>query len=340
MNLSFQKIIRYEPLIHIFFWYMVLFFPYVKYLGREGGYPIDFRHELLALLFDIIPTYLAYFWFFPYKKKSIGIPLFIAACIVIAIIYNYFDGYFHPGDQHPQTWKLILSSLVRYASLITAFFALFSIKEMYRKQRVIENISLKQHQAELSILKGQINPHFLFNTLNTIYSSALDKDDKTADLILKLSDNFRYILVEGQQDAVSLKKEIRHLKDYIALQKERLADKVSVDWFEDIEDPDAQIPPLLLISFIENAFKYSGLLKGKNNPITIQLKLNGGKLYFYCENSCKDIRKEEVDENWNESGIGIENTKKRLQLLYPNKHELRINSKSPKFIVELQIQLL
>lgn len=339
MGQSFQKLIRYEPLIHLFFWYMILFFPYVKIFGREGGASLNFGHELLALLFDIIPSYIAYFWFFPNKKKTIATPIFIIICIVIAIIYYYLDGQFHPGDEHPQMWKLILSSLIRYGSLITAFFALFSIKEIYRKQKEIESISFKQHQAELNALKGQINPHFLFNTLNAIYASALDKEEKTADLILKLSDNFRYILMEGQQDTVQLQNEIRHIKDYIELQKERLADKITIDWSDDIDDPDVKISPLLLISFVENAFKYSSFLNGKDNPIIIRLKLDETKFSFFCENSFKDISYADVDKNWKESGIGIENTKKRLELLYPDRHNLTIQTSDSKFTVCLEIQL-
>lgn len=339
MSLSFQKIIRYEAFVHLFFWYMVLFFPYVKYFGRDGAYPLDLGHELLALFFDMIPTYIAYFWFFPHKNKPRTTLVFILICIITAVIYNHFDGEFHPGDQHPQTWKLIFYSLVRYGSLIAAFFALFSIKEIYRKQKEIENITIKQHQAELNVLKGQINPHFLFNTLNTIYASALDKEDRTADLILKLSDNFRYILTEGQQDTVPLKNEIRHLKDYIDLQKERLSDKVSVTWSEEIDNPEVGIPPLLLISFVENAFKYSSFLKGENNPIILKLKLSGTDFSFYCENCFTEINSANINSKWKESGIGIENTKRRLQLLYPENHSLQVQTDDSKFKVSLSIWL-
>jgi LytS/YehU family sensor histidine kinase len=249
----------------------------------------------------------------------------------------HVDNNFH--DESQLQWQFFFIILIRHISISLFFFAWFSIKKLYIKQQEIESIKTKEQQAQLRMLKGQINPHFLFNTLNTIYASALNKDDMTPDLILKLSDNFRYLLHEGQENVVPLNSEIQHLKDYVNLQKERWASKVIIKWNEKIDEYMQKIPPLLLISFVENAFKYSSMLTGKNHEISLSLQLQEKQFSFRCENNFNNIVDKEIDSNWRKSGIGIENTKKRLQLLFPNKHNLSIGTDKQKFTVDLSIAL-
>lgn len=220
-----------------------------------------------------------------------------------------------------------------------AFFALHSIKKLYAKQLELDTTKQEKQQAELSALKAQINPHFLFNTLNNIYANALKKDEKTPDLILKLSSSFRYVLHEGQKEKVTLSHEITHVKDYISLQEERLSTKIQADFFEDIDNPKTEIAPLLLIPFVENAFKYTSILKGKNHRIRIRAVLKRDQFSFYCENPYNENKKPEIDANWQESGIGIKNTQRRLQLLYPERYQLQIKKENNVFKVILTISL-
>lgn len=338
MKPTFQKILKLEPLIHVFFWCLVLLYPYIKDLSKEGGYSMGLMHELLSLVFNMIPVYVMYLWFFAMKSKKNVTPFIILFFVGLAFLEFYIDGFFHSGDYH-NYWAGILTNIISYTSLTILFFATYSLKQLYLKQQELDVATVKNQEAELRVLKGQINPHFLFNTLNTIYASALEKDDKTPDLILKLSDSFRYILTEGQKNKVSLKKEIRHIKDYINLQEERLWNKILVDWSEDIDDYEQKIPPLLFISLVENAFKYSSMLKGEKHLIFLKIQSNNGKLTFYSENSLKENAEKELDKDWKESGIGLENTKKRLQLLFPNRHEMEINKNGETFKVLLTIEL-
>ncbi|NER15377.1 hypothetical protein GWK08_18120 [Leptobacterium flavescens] len=342
MDRSYKRLIKYEPLLHILFWSAALFYPYLKFIGIEGGYDSTIWHALVDIVFYAIPVYILYFWFFPLKNKGRFILPVVLMFIINTFLYMYFDSFFHEENPYPINIVLVRTTVIKilgYLSFSLAFFALYSIKELFRKQKEIDEIANKEQQAQLRLLKGQINPHFLFNTLNTIYASALDKEEKTPDLILKLSDSFRYVLHEGQKNKVALKKEVRHLKDYINLQKERLSDKVEVDWKEDIDNYEQQIPPLLLISFVENAFKYSSVLTGAGHRIIIKIVLKEKDFRFYCENSFKENYHDEMEINWKESGIGLQNTRKRLQLLFPGKHELKINSEDYKFKVDLSIQL-
>jgi len=304
----------------------------------EGGYSMGLLHELVSLFFNMIPVYMMYLWFFSLENKRKFTPYILLFFIGYSYLEFYIDGYFHSGENH-NYWAGMLTNVIRYTSITILFFAVYSLKQLYLKQKELDVAKMKNQEAELRVLKGQLNPHFLFNTLNTIYSSALEKDDKTPDLILKLSDSFRYLLTEGQKDKVPIKNEIRHIKDYVNLQEERLSNKISVDWSEDIDDYEQKIPPLLFISLVENAFKYSSMLKGEGHLILLKIQSIEGILTFYAENSFKKNAENELDTDWKESGIGLENTKKRVQLLYPNRHKMEINKKDKTFKVLLTINL-
>lgn len=324
--------------MHVIFWCLVLLYPYIRFLSAERSYSLGLLHELVSLFFNMIPVYLMYLWFFSLENKGKVTPFIALFFVVFAYLEFYLDGYFHPGDKH-NYWAGTLSNVISYTSLTFLFFAVYSLKQLYLKQQELDVAKVKNQEAELRVLKGQLNPHFLFNTLNTIYSRALDKDDKTPDLILKLSDSFRYLLTEGQKNKVSLKKEVTHIKDYINLQEERLSNKIVVKWSEDIDDYEQKIPPLLFISLVENAFKYSSMLMGEGHFIFLKIRLSDGQLTFYVENSFKEYSGNELDTYWQESGIGIENAKKRLELLFSNRYNMEINKKDETFKVSLTIQL-
>ena len=336
----YHKIKKIEPIAHVIFWCMVLFYPYIKHMAKEGGYQMSIFHEINALFFIMIPTYVVYFWYYPLKNKKKYAILVILLFILNAFIFDFFHKFFHQEiHHHTFEWKQFVSSITTYFGFSLVFFGLYSFKELSRKQAELEDITREKNRAELKGLKAQINPHFLFNTLNTIYTNALKKDDKTPEMILKLSDSFRYIISEGQQETVSLKKEIAHLKNYIDLQKDRLSDKILVDWNDHIDDYEQEIPPLLLISFVENAFKYTSMLRGKAHIIKIEITLKNGEFLFYCKNPCLKNNKSDIELEWENSGIGLKNTKQRLALLYPEKHQLKITHNTELFIIELKIQL-
>jgi len=199
-----------------------------------------------------------------------------------------------------------------------------------RKKQEIENEKLA---TELSFLKTQINPHFLFNTLNNIYSLAMVKSEATADAVLKLSSIMRYVLSETKHDTVPLDKEIQFVKHYIELQKVRLTDKVSIEFNVEGETEGKQIAPLLLIPFVENAFKY-GVSTKENSKLLFELKTDAEKIYFNATND--KITYDKGHEN--NTGIGLKNTKRRLELLYPGKHTLNVLQQDKQFIVNLILE--
>jgi two-component system, LytTR family, sensor kinase len=191
-------------------------------------------------------------------------------------------------------------------------------------------------QAELSFLKSQINPHFLFNVLNNIYALASDKSDQTPHAILKLSNMMRYILYQSDIDRVSLSKEVQYLENYIALQMMRLSTgKVQVDFQVDGNISTHEIQPMLLIAFVENAFKH-GVSYVQDSAIRIRLIAQNQQIFFEVKNlkvAEKDFLLEE------ETGIGLKNVKRRLDLLYPQKHILQIDDSPDLYQVQLTLQI-
>ena len=202
--------------------------------------------------------------------------------------------------------------------------------EIEQNRKETENEKLN---TELSFLKSQINPHFFFNTLNNIYSLAITNSEKTAPAVMKLSSIMRYILTETEQSRVSLEKEISFLNNYIDLQQVRLTDKVEVVFNIKGEAGSILIAPLILIPFVENAFKY-GVSTKENTKINIELEIAANKIHFSVSNFIVQTENN-LTEN---TGIGINNVKRRLQLLYPERHQLITRQEQGFYYADLYIQ--
>jgi LytS/YehU family sensor histidine kinase len=198
---------------------------------------------------------------------------------------------------------------------------------------------LGQTHANFDFLRSQINPHFLFNALNTIYGTAIqEKAERTSESVEKLGDMMRFMLQENMQDKIALSREIDYLNNFISLQKLRTDPNPIINIEATIEQPvqTAYIAPMLLIPFVENAFKH-GISFREPSHIRVSLELRDRTLYFDVYNS-RHLRPENDPEK-DRSGIGLNNVKQRLQLLYPKKHELIIRENAKDFFVHLTIQL-
>lgn len=186
-------------------------------------------------------------------------------------------------------------------------------------------------EADLQLLRAQINPHFLFNTLNSIYALAIRKDERTADSVVQLSELMRYIMNNANDDYIGLDAEIRYINNYISLQRSRLGKTVDIDYKISGSAPGAKITPLILISFIENAFKH-GVNPDEDCDIRISLDLEPGKLSLYVENK-------KVKSVGTENGLGLKNTIDRLNLMYAGRYDLAVSDTTEKYIVQLDMQL-
>jgi LytS/YehU family sensor histidine kinase len=226
------------------------------------------------------------------------------------------------------------SLLLDVSHQVFLFLAVFFFSLILRISNRWRQSEREKLNAELSYLKAQINPHFLFNTLNSIYSLAIEKSDQTPAAIVKLSGMMRYVISDAGHHLVSLSKEIEYLHNYIELQKVRFGNAVSLSFKVTGVYAGEQIAPLILISFVENAFKH-GINAAEDSDIRIEINITSHQLHFTSFNNKVTIQKMPEDRG----GLGIDNTKKRLELLYPGRHTLEITDDPLYFSVSLLLQL-
>ena len=213
--------------------------------------------------------------------------------------------------------------------------SLKTLKSWHLKEKENEMLTRENANAELLLLKAQIHPHFLFNTLNNIYSYTLNKSPEAFGLVEKLSDTMHYMITDCNTDLVPLEKEIKMLEDYLGLEKVRYGERLEM-WVDIKGDNQNKlIAPLLMIPFVENCFKHgTSMMRGKQwMQLNIQIKNNS--LNFNLTNS----KPPQPNHNKNKTGIGLLNVKKRLALLYPAKHELTVTSSDSTYNVHLQLDL-
>lgn len=248
---------------------------------------------------------------------------------------------FNPTDFRPPSGRRlgegprldIASVFLFFLTFIIGFTKQTNIQLNLTTQRALL-AEAEKVQAELSFLKAQVNPHFLFNTLNNIYTLAIIKEDNTGPSIMKLSNMMRYITDEAGHDFVDLQQEIDCITDFIDLQKLRLTKKTLLIFELEGDFKNKTIAPLLLMAFVENVFKY-GVSNHNENTLIIKLFSKQNSLILFCQNT---IYPEKVTAE--RSGIGMENTKRRLNYLYKDHHILYIDTKNQLFTVNLTIQLL
>ena len=213
--------------------------------------------------------------------------------------------------------------------MIIKFFKLWTIK-----QREWLNVQQEKVLAELQLLKAQVHPHFLFNTLNNIYSFSLENSPKTAELILKLSSLLSYMLNNCKTEKVKLEKEIEVMKNYIDLEKERYGSRIEISWSVSGEIKDKFIAPLLLLPFLENAFKHGASQQIEKPWLKVDIFVNKDHTLF-----CKIANSKNIEVKHGSNCIGINNVKKRLQFIYEGKHELTINNEENMFVVAMMVHL-
>lgn len=240
-----------------------------------------------------------------------------------------------PGNMPPRDHHTISRSiLLDIGHQVFLFLAVFFFSLILRITDRWRQTEKEKLNAELSYLKAQINPHFLFNILNTIYSLAVEKSDQTGPAVIKLSQMMRYVISDAGHQLVPLSREIDYLRNYIELQKMRFGDQLPLSLTVTGQATSQLIAPLILISFVENAFKH-GVNAAENTDIKIAVSIQENHLHFSAFNNKVTIK--ELPET--EGGIGLENTRKRLQLLYPGSHTLLIKDETNYFEVSLSLQL-
>lgn len=207
--------------------------------------------------------------------------------------------------------------------------------DFYKQKEYLKKVELEKTMAELNYLKAQVNPHFLFNTLNNLYALILEKSDKSAESVLMLADIMKYLLSEGKETRVMLRKEIELLQNYTALERLRKPD-IEISFTVSGNTEKLFITPLLLLPLVENAFKYGLNTVSKNGFIRIGIICGVKEMQVRVENNIPPVHNKEALHSL---GIGIENVKRRLEMLYKGKYALAIRNDNTSFIVDLQLKL-
>lgn len=279
------------------------------------------------------------------KKHGLyfGILLLLLVIIALARPFDYFisqptpQGPIPPGSppQKGSSGPLldIVSIFLFLLAVIIGVAAETNKQLRLTIQRALQAETEKAH-AELAFLRAQVNPHFMFNILNNVYTLAFTQDSNTAPAILKLSNLMRYLTDDARNDEVPLEMEIGCMTDYIELQKLRLTEKTHVDYQVKGSFANKKIAPLIFMAFVENVFKY-GVSNHKNSKLVIKLLVEHHLINLYCENTINHDKK-----NGKSTGIGMENTKKRLQYTYPGRHILEVENNQRTFKINLTIHLV
>ncbi len=307
--------------------------------------PRPFSNRLFSYSFQavkIVEFYIFYLWVYPHFLKRNKLPQLIGgilAGIVFFITARHFleevvlFKIFHIHNYFGYTAKsYIIDNLYFGTSGLVLSMAVYSSFDALRKEQENKSLREEKTQAELAFLKNQINPHFLYNTLNYIYSLAYPVSEKLADAVIKLSQLMRYMLTENPDGQVDLQKEVDYIENYISIYQLRFEDAFFVDFKAEGDIAGKRVAALLLIPFVENAFKH-GIVNDPSRPIRIHLKVTGTRLDFTVSNK---INRSQKDHS---TGVGLVNIRRRLELIYPNKHELLVSENGQTYKATVAISL-
>ncbi len=337
---------------HILFWVAAI--GILAYHGSLfGGTFGDNLIELLAMLpSKMAAAYLLVYFLIPrfiYQRKWILFLLFfIASAYLLSVlarlsIIHIAEPILHHDGYDESLWEVIADPVyllkVYVVSLYIPAFILFSLKltkDRFQQENKILNLEKEKSSAELNFLKAQMNPHFLFNTLNNIYALAKEKSDQAPEMIMQLSEILDYTIYECNQDIVHISKEWELIENYVEIQRPRYAEQLVVSMQKRVDDDEAKVAPLILITLVENAFKHT-LISPKSKPtIKINLSVKGGKLDFEVFNTKSTSHSKKVGKK---KGIGVQNLKRQLENIYPEQYNLTVNEQEDSYHVNLSINL-
>ncbi len=339
--------------LHLGFWlfYLILTSYITADLGNSSYREYSWAYRLGIAMIEKIGIVAiqasVFYWLFYFclprlKKANFKMILQLILGVVVSIlVYRLWIGvvlypmiYEEEYQGNPFALSLMFFSFINIYSFVGIAGAIKLIRNR-EKQKIVEQQLIKEKlQSELHFLRAQINPHFFFNTLNNIYGLARRQSENTAEVVMRLSKLMRFILYECTSDKIPILQEIKVLEDYIELEKLRYNERLKVEFKKEVDDYDQEIAPLLLLPFVENSFKHGASEMRFETEINIELVLREKKLFFSVSN------KKEVDLKKNEKGLGLQNVKRQLELLYPEKYELIVEDEEDTFKVQLKIDLI
>jgi len=330
---------------HVLFWVFHLVFYAILWGSFEDNYQQTFLEEAIYLPVKIAFTYFTLYYLLPsfllpgrYVSFFLWLLVssFIAGTVQRYIAFNIDYPIYYPEALRDPFFYLpkIIKMFVSIYPVTFFAVAIKLLKYWYANQHEQQVLTQEKLRAELNFLKTQIHPHFLFNTLNNLYALTLKKSDRAPETVLKLSELINYMLYECVSDEVQLTKEIKFIRNYIDIEKMRYGDKLDVDLRVSGEVNERKIAPLILLPFVENCFKHGASEELQQSWVKITVDLQPRITIVKVENN-----KSSENGHSKKEGIGIQNVKRRLDLLYPSQHELKIISGEETFLVILTIQV-
>ncbi len=331
---------------HLLFWVVIFLMYWLSYGGYFDNYYPEFITGLTILPARIIGTYAFIYWVLPFATEKKQFFVFGVLTVIHAFFYGFaiYASYYFPNlfpDMFDYS-KLpicyipkILNKIISNYGIPVLAGSIIIFKKWYIDELKNKKLAEEKLAAELSFLKSQVHPHFLFNTLNNLYALTLIKSEKTSNVVLKLSDLLDYMIYRSNDEFVALKKELEILEGYIELEKMRYNERLDLK-YEIKGEPDGyQIAPLILLPFIENSFKHGASNDRTRPQIRIEFNINQEYLTLVVWNS---LPEEKLKDDSVSEGIGLKNVKRRLELIYPgNQHELKIDSDKRWYEVVIKI---
>lgn len=340
-SLKFRIPLRY----HVLFWVIYFIFNFFRFGSINNDYWYSLKSNMVEFPLNIIITYFTIYYLIPtYIVRKKYFQFFILLILSLIIFYfirtglNYVlvTGSIWPEAQGNQkAFSLIhfIEVMIGSVYVIALASAIKLTFDWTSEKSRNESLQKEQLQTELSFLKSQIQPHFFFNTLNNLYALVIKKSPNAANVVMKLSEIMQYVLYEVKESKISLMKSINYLYSYLELEKLRYGDRVKSNISIDGDIDDIEVPPLLFLPFLENCFKH-GTNHQNDIKVNINFAVKDNFLYFTIENN--------FDKNADKKhkhGIGIENVRRRLQLLYGSSYKLLTRTKGNVFIVKLKLPL-
>ena len=324
------------PALHALVWLLLLAIPTIIFRNRQGNF-LGLTHDffLLSSLFHIGVFYLNAYLLYPSLLTRRKWPLYLIAIAVLIFLSNKCKIFLLQLDPSFQLTednrRVIFFSIVPF---IVASILYRLISDRNRFERLEKEARAQRLDAELKFLRSQVSPHFLFNMLTNMVALARQKSDQLEPSLIQLSELLRYMLYDSTESKIDVEKEIKTIENYVSLQQLRFGEDVRITLNVDKQDPDCPIESMLLVPFIENAFKH-GVGMVRDPFIEITVKVQNKVLVFECRNNYNSTNHSK-DGN---SGIGLANVKSRLELLYPGKHMLEIDDRDQIFSVRLKLEL-
>jgi two-component system, LytTR family, sensor kinase len=347
---DFRNLIQHQFLLHLMFWVIYVVFFGLLYGSYIDDYYNAFMVELVELPFKMGLVYFNMYYLMPkflLKKRYLefGVYLLLLTGAIAGLMqYVLLPFLIHPVFC-PTTCTLdnltlyrFIKNIVNINYLVVISATVVLLRNWYQHQQSTRTLSQDKLEAELKFLKGQIHPHFLFNTLNSLYSLTLKKSDNAPEMVLKLSGLMDYMLYDANAAKVPLEKELNYIHNYIDLEKMRYGSRVDISFTETGTIAGTNIAPMMLLPFVENAFKHGVSTETENAWVRIDVKVQHSKLSLRVEN-CKQGEKAERTAKEMASGIGLKNVQRRLELLYKDAYSLEIEDEPDVYAVHLELDL-